>query len=280
MALIGSSRILTGFSTDAFRRRYTATPVAQLGIPECSPLEILDDLAADTSFRGVVVCELTEAAFLPNVRRRYGQGDYIDHYHQRMVWSDTVNVRLEAVVQKSFCIRNPRLALDQIVLRMLESGELPEPAVWKMRFDRRQLADYQTGDIRRTRALTITKLEHWYDENVKMVPAPAEWLTEALRTEAAVQSIRSRGGQVAFVRFPSSGETWELENRHFPKSQYWDRFADATTGAAIHFQDVLTLAGTHCPDTSHLDYRGAEEFTNRLLDELAHRRVVNFRQSP
>ncbi|MGE3317489.1 MAG: hypothetical protein AB7O26_20435 [Planctomycetaceae bacterium] len=273
VVLIGSSRILTGFSTDAFRVRYPRVPIAQLGIPECSPLEILDDLAADGRFRGIVICELADAAFLDTVRRKYGHQEYIDHSHRRTNRGEVLNLHCEAAVQQLFCIRTPQLALDQILYRGIERGSLPDPFPWTMQFDRRQKADYRGADAAQLRALTLGKMHHWFQQNVNAVPTPRDWLQSAMRTQEGVRRIQDRGGLVVFVRFPSTDETWELENRHFPKEEYWDRFAEKTSGVAIHFRDVPTLAKTECPDTSHIDYRDADGFTNRLMDEIQRRRI-------
>lgn len=273
VALIGSSRILTGFSTDRFRERFPKVPIAQLGIPECAPLKILDDLASDERFHGVVICELNEAALLESVREKYGQQEHIDYHQRHAVSSDTVNLRLESAVQRALCVRSPQLSLEQLLFRGIERGTLPEPTPWTMQFDRRQLADYRGPEAARSRALTIGKMHHWFRENIVSVPAPDDWLASALQTENAVKRIEARGGLVVFVRFPSSDETWELESRHFPKVDYWDKFAANTSAVAIHFRNVPTLAKTECPDTSHVDYRDADRFTNRLMDEIMRRRI-------
>ena len=55
---------------------------------------------------------------------------------------------------------------------------------------------------------------------------------------------------------------------HFPKAQFWDRFAADTRAVPVHFLDVPTLAHFECPDLTHIDERDAPRFTEALLDEL------------
>jgi hypothetical protein len=98
--------------------------------------------------------------------------------------------------------------------------------------------------------------------------APDLWLQNAQRVEPFVRQIQSKGGRVAFVRFPSSGETSQLECRHFPKEKCWNQFAASTSAIAIHWLDVPQLAKIDCPDTMHLDWRDADRFTSDLIDEL------------
>ncbi|WP_417851434.1 hypothetical protein [Thalassoglobus sp.] len=99
-------------------------------------------------------------------------------------------------------------------------------------------------------------------------------MEDVKKVEEWVQQIASRGGRVVFVRFPTSGEHWVLDNSQYPKSEYWDRMAAFTSAETIHFTDVPALTQFELPDTSHLDYRDAPAFTNRLLDELEKRGIL------
>jgi hypothetical protein len=92
-----------------------------------------------------------------------------------------------------------------------------------------------------------------------------------------IARIRARGGDVAFVRFPSGGPLRELERREFPRERYWDRIARETGAAAIHFEDHPALRAYDPPEWSHLSRADAERFTRALvpilLDSLAARRT-------
>ena len=79
---------------------------------------------------------------------------------------------------------------------------------------------------------------------------------------------------MVFVRFPTTDEHWEIDEKVFPKRVYWDQVERLTGGKTIHFRDVPSLANFDCPDTSHLDYRDAPKFTAALLDELIKRDVL------
>lgn len=86
--------------------------------------------------------------------------------------------------------------------------------------------------------------------------------------------ITHRGGRVVFVQFPISGETLRMSDEFWPKSAYWDRFAERTSAEAIHFLDHPSLSGFECPDTSHLDHDQARIVTGVLLDILQDRGVL------
>jgi hypothetical protein len=78
---------------------------------------------------------------------------------------------------------------------------------------------------------------------------------------ADIAKIRSRGGRVLFMRMPSDGEVWALEQKVFPREKYWERLLRETGAPGIHFQDYPVLARYHCPEWSHLTPADARTFT-------------------
>src|SRR5262249_52947108 len=98
--------------------------------------------------------------------------------------------------------------------------------------------------------------------------------SEIREINSNVLALRARGGDVVFLRVPSCGERWQLEERYHPKAQNWDHFAAASTALCIHFKDLSSMSALRCPDDSHLDAREAPRFTHVLLDELARHRLL------
>ncbi len=72
-----------------------------------------------------------------------------------------------------------------------------------------------------------------------------------------VRRIQSRGGRVVFVRFPTSGEHWQIDQLKYPKSEFWDLIGGSTVAQTIHFVDHPALRQFELPDTSHLDFSDA-----------------------
>jgi hypothetical protein len=268
VALLGTSRMLVDFSTDVFGKRFPSLEAAQLAIESSSPVKILEDLAADPRFRGTVICEFSEEAFVPHPQHKYFKEEFVNLSHQSLSWGSELNDRIEGSIQESLCCRNPDLALNKVLVQWLETGGWPTPKHVRVRFDRRQLVDYRNSNLAVARANTYARVRALYDENMSSMPTPDDWLKEALRIEPVLRRFRAKSCRVAFIRFPCTNETWDLENRYFPKDRCWDRFATATSAVTIHFRDVPKLAHVECPDSCHLDLRDADSFTNNLLDEL------------
>ena len=84
-------------------------------------------------------------------------------------------------------------------------------------------------------------------------------------TKRNVEKIRSKGGKVLFVRFPSTGKLRDLENKYTPRKAYWDRILEVTGAPGIHFEDHSQLQGFDCPEWSHLTKADATKFTQRLM---------------
>ena len=104
------------------------------------------------------------------------------------------------------------------------------------RHDRSRLADYTRININKQRRFRVKRIQEIYAKSPPL--DPKEWLQEALEIESFVKKILDRGGKVVFVRLPSSGEHWEIDEKFLPRRQYWDKFAAITSAETIHFQDI------------------------------------------
>jgi hypothetical protein len=96
-----------------------------------------------------------------------------------------------------------------------------------------------------------------------------ETLTEFLNQfKVAISQIRSRGGQVVFVRPPSSGGFWEMEQKNYPRELYWDALLRYTDTPGVHFSDYQETARFVCPEWSHLSPEDAVTYTEQLIKIL------------
>ena len=77
-----------------------------------------------------------------------------------------------------------------------------------------------------------------------------------------------RGARVVFIRFPTSGEHWQLDEEMFPRERYWDNMAQRVSGRWSHFQEITGINRFNLPDTSHLDRRDKPEFTRLIITKL------------
>jgi hypothetical protein len=274
VAVLGSSRMLAAFSTDAFRKRFPECCLEQLAIQASSPVKVFEDLATDPQFRGTIICEFLEPAMIPPCTEKYAHQDYLDEFHRGDSWVQDLDLWVSGSLQDRLCCFFPELSFNNQLQNRIDRHRWQGTRNNFMRFDRRQLVDYELVNIDEAKARTLREMQTQLAENLEGTIPPREWLRRVLAIDPAVKELKARGGRVVFVVLPSTGEMWDLGQRLFPKEEYWDLFATATSAVTIHFRDVPTLRATRCPDNFHLDFRDADKFTNNLIDELIKRRVL------
>lgn len=266
VALLGDSRMQYGFSPKVADELMPTHQFAQLAISGLKPVATLRDLAEDRSFRGTVICAITAHGLLPSTWE--DQQGHVRAFHEaRRTWNTWVNNQLGNLVDRSFVVTNSSVGWKRVAQSLVERRQLPRPSPIQSAFDRSGSLDFSTWEpgyrekrIARRRsvleALTVSR---------------DEWLAGLSEIEQMVTRIQERGGRVAFVRFPTTDEHWELDERYFPRARFWDVFVDRTSATTLHFADVPSLTRFDCPDTSHIDARDVAEFTREVLNELQQR---------
>lgn len=270
IVLLGTSRMLTDVLPDALRREAPGYPVVQLAVDGKSPAAALVDLAEDGKFRGVVVAEFPDYGLLRS--QRNDQADHVENFHDRGTLDNLLNRRIASFFQSHLVVLNPQTGLRKVIESLLKGGRLPKPAFVVTRPDRSQLTYYSRTDVAENRAFRLARVRRGYEMNPP--PPPDEWLAQARELEPSIRKIQDRGGRVVIVRFPTTGESWEMDEAHYPKASYWDRFADGSSATVLHFKDLPPLDAFDCPDTSHLDEKDAPAFTKALAEELEKRGVL------
>ena len=266
IALLGTSRIQLGFSTEVFRDRYPEWKIAHLAVNGRRPIPALLDLSEDEKFRGIVICDARANTF--DSSSGADQQEYVDYFHRE--FSASLNGQVNRVIgshfQSMFVSINPWVRLGRVIKELIRHNALPEPNYLVTNFDRSRAADYTLIDVAEHRQSRIDRVRQGIASRRR--PKPEEWLDNLEKIKNAVSKIKSRGGDVVFVRFPTTGEHWQLDEQAWPRRIYWDQIGKHTGAHTVHFQDIAALADLDCPDTSHIDQRDKASFTSALLDEL------------
>lgn len=275
IVLLGASRIGLGFVPGAFEKYFPKYRVVQLAIDGTHPFASLRDLANDDRFTGIVICSIYASGFLR--RSREDQQSFVDFYQKTYLGGchldDEFNLSVSTFLQKNLVINNYDLRWDEILMHLVGKKSLPARNYLVINSDRSISADY-------------TKLENIVEHRRKRIqmakeafsdrdhPQPEGWLDQAMEINPLVQAIQFRGGQVVFVRYITTGDFYELEQKYYPRNKYWDQFAKMTSAVCVHFEDVPELSDFDCPDSSHLDLRDAPRFTVELGNKLCQLGVI------
>ena len=280
VAILGTSRAQTGFDSRLFRREYPDFPLAMLTVGASHPPATMEDLANDSRFQGIVLCELFSFSLMP--LNWDTQQSYVDYYHSRWRTDQRVERVLKSLAQESFVAVAPgwRRDLAQVPGSLLKyalgwrATPLPE---WEAQ-PRIYFPDGSVAiNYAVVNALAVQNvgLHNWETVSRESRPIDAEeWAKIVARFAAIIDKIQGRGGRVVLINYPVGGRLKEAMNSAFPRDKYWDVLARGTKAIAIAAEDVPSLSGYLPPDGLHLGREDAERFTASLLEELRRRQIL------
>jgi hypothetical protein len=278
--LIGSSRMYFDINLRAWAEATDGRRPIQLALVGTSPRGILTELANDSTVRGLVVVGVTPGIFF-RTRRGY-LGDFPERAARESP-SEWLGQRLFMRLERVFAFPDWDTQLGTILERQplpLREGMSLSRAVRKVSRTRADRQAWLEPRILSDSAYRQLVRDIWMDRNDGSRGAPPlspDSVTVLIaELDRDIRRIRARGGDVALVRFPSSGRFLESEQRGFPRERSWDRLARELDLVAIHYEDYPALSGYDTPEWSHLSREDAERFTRALvpilLDSLTRRR--------
>jgi len=269
LALLGASRMEYGVDVKALRELLPNYKPVMLAVNGLYPLSVLRDLAQDPNFHGVVLCDVESNTFVHEYF--YGQQSYVDYYHQR--WTPSWHLHRAALTQwqRTAVIANPDFGLVA-TLKHTFAGGIPFHNYVEYNANRSGDIDYGKTDPEATKKHFAETVEG----NIQHLPKhdPEKWLADLQEVFGWVKAIQSRGGEVIFYESPTSGLTREINDRLYPRHDYWDRFVAASPAPVLSANAIPELANTPLPDDSHIDYRNKAAYTRALVKVLEERGLL------
>lgn len=273
---IGSSRIKYDLDIDTWQS-ITGTGAIQLAMVGSSPLTMLKDLADDANFKGKLLVDVTEVLFFnqsPGVLQKPDEA--IGYYHKRtpaqkasFAIDKLIEPRL-AMLNRDFYSLNGLLDHLHIPNRrgVLVSG-LDFPVGFAETFYNRQTKMTNTFLRDTARINKVRKIWGSVQKRMSAPPVSGKALDAILLSvKHDINKIQARGGEVVFLRTPSSGPFLLGENKGYPRSKYWDKLLAVTHCRGIHFSDYATIRNLVCPEFSHLKRQDAVIYTKGIITIL------------
>ena len=262
IVVIGSSKALAGIHPRVLANGLGKSAVIQLAWLGAGPLPLLAELAQDPGFSGTVLCEVHPALVFGT--KAGWEHPWIDYYYSSNI-AERAEFSLRTPIESRLSLRHG--GADPIqVARGLLRGSMPSGLAQSFDVDRTFRMDFTQYSPRAIQ-------EHGASEARRANDAVAmgsdELRAHVARITELVSELRRRGGQVVFVRMPSTGQVLEGEERIFPRHETWDVLLRTTGAKGFHFQDDHELSRFSCPDGVHLDGRDAEKFSALLAVRLA-----------
>ncbi|MGA9333790.1 MAG: hypothetical protein WBV39_05880 [Rudaea sp.] len=270
LALLGASHIEYAIDMKLLKRLLPRYRPVMLAYNGHDALATLRDLARDTAFHGVVLCDI-DARGLSN----YYDGDqqaFVDYYHHG--WSPSWHVHRLLLTdwQRVAIVGWTPFGAVEWVKRWIDHG--PEPWRSPVRFHSDRSGDIDFSQVDDA-AMARGFVNGLHEDLLKHPREPAsQWLAELTRVRRWCDAIRRRGGKVIFFRTPTSGGLYAAENAAFPRADYWDRLSDAVRSPTLHALDVSFFRNLVLPDGSHVDYHDKPAYTRALVQTLVQRGLL------
>ena len=295
--IAGSSRALFDIELPTWRAETGNEHVIQLAKEGSAPLPIVRDLIENTDFAGTLVVSVAPGLFFfKNSMHDDDAERLVKHYHN---WSPAQKMEHWAnlLMEPTFAfVEKGELNLGNLLQEM----ELPNRSAYLSGYDRVPKLSNDTRERQArmwSKVVTDTAYAHrvrgiWLGFSARTGPLmrPADYASkkgEALagkfqplppplqvspaerdsffqEIKSWAGKLRARGGKMIFIRPPSSGMLYTLEEQQFPRKETWDALLEKTGVPGIHFEDHPELQGFELPEWSHLRAEHAPPFTKAL----------------
>jgi len=273
---IGSSRIKFDLDIPTWEK-ITGEKALQLALVGSSPQHLLYDLAEDEKFKGKLVIDVTEPLFFssapPYTKMPLKAIKYYKNETPTQRFSFKVGHFLEsqiAFLNKDYLSTNSILERYSLPHRTQTPPFPYFPPEFELVNAERQC--YMSDTFVKDTNLHKQMQNVWLTllEGAKNMPPPTKEDIESVFTSVknAVDKIKARGGEVIFVRTPSSGTFYEIEKQAFPREAFWDKLLTVTNSKGIHFADYPETANFICPEWSHLTPEDAIVYTTHFINQL------------
>ncbi len=217
-------------------------------------MPVLEDLANDPNFLGLVICELNPA---------HWGGDYpFTKLPETLAYThpQVSGAYLETLLGERFRQYTSFFSYNLFIEgpRIVQHKPVPEPE----RADR-FVRFHDLGPA--INAKLIDDWEHAALESGERIKGTgSSHITQA--AQQCVERIRRRGGDVAFVRMPVDGRLRAVEEHAFPQTRSLIRDVRARGMVVIDFAEMP--GHFRCPDGSHLEASEADRFSLSLAERL------------
>jgi len=262
VVILGASQSQSDYELDTFERLYGHRPM-QLAVFSSSCLPVLDQLARDESFQGIVLVDVVYWACYEGMYpspRDERQQRYVNKYDSRSAgwWLEE---QLGSWIDRHVVIRQTAFNLEQI-LRAIGQHRWPELPRSRTSQDREQKYTFPKNEPIAS-STPVVPIETVHPED------PASFYRDMAKLRGRVERITNRGGKVIFVALPLAGFGREYNLKRFPREQFFDRLiAESGATAGIYFMDYAVLRDLVPPDGSHLDQSDIGRFTEAFVGIL------------
>jgi len=269
VAIIGDSRILFDTDQERFEQLTGVRPV-QVAHVGTDARALLEHFANDSNFHGLLIVGMADTMYfgMPAIGLA---GNAVHNYEKNGKPSQLTGLWLDRWLQNYLAFMDADYRLSRWAPRFdngwRKGADSPYEDVWKISesFPDRQ---YFMWDRILTDPYLRGHARHAWDgfKGPNIPPALANKVIA--RSAEAVRRIRSRGGDVIFIRPPSAPQLRVNEQKRIPRELGWDRLLIGANAKGIHADDLPRAQKLVLPEWSHLSHKCATVFTDAYVRRL------------
>jgi len=267
--IVGDSRILFDTDLDRFQQLTGIRPI-QTAIVGTNARALLESYANDPNFHGLLIVGLADLSYFRPQGVGIG-GPYLKSFEKNDKPAQLTGLWIDRWLQRHLAFMDSDYRLSRWAPRfdhgIRQGADSPYEDVWKISeaFPDRQ---YFMWSRIETNAYLREHARHAWNL-FKGPPLPPFIARNVVaRSAEAVRRIRSRGGDVIFVRPPSAPELRAVEDGRLPRSKGWDLLLAGTHAQGIHADDLPQAQNLTIPEWSHLNHKCATVFTDAYVRRL------------
>lgn len=268
VAIVGDSRILFDTDLDRFEALTGVRPV-QLAIHGTSALTLLEDVAENPNFHGLLIVGLADTMFFQPFD---GYGGYVRRRNDFKSPSGRIGIEIDHVLQRRLAFLDSNYRLSVLAHRLDDDYrpgvEGPKDDIWKIQEVGERRQTWMWPRIEQPGPLQDHARWAWKGFKEKFPFTPELIAKGQARAKAAVEKIRSRSGEVVFVRPPSGPQLRVNEEAQVPKAKGWDVLLRNTRAGGVHIDDMPEAQGLTLPEWSHVNRKCAAVFTDAYVRHL------------
>lgn len=274
--LLGSSRVHFNVQLNEWEESTGIRPL-MLASDGTTPTPIFEEIVNNTNFSGTVLIGVAPVLFFSEPGKGFmwdRPTKRLKHFYDR-TYAQRTNHLLSIPLERSFAFLNASeeewaddIDLKTLVGNISVGNRLPEgrPPFNNFGFvdGDRNVTMFEKTKTDTAFANGIIKVwGYGWDRRPGPVLEPVVSYYKPL-----IAKFKERGGNVIFLRSPSSGGNRERERNDIPRADFWDSFLEQINEPGYHFEDYDSLKHFTCPEESHLFTPDAEIFTKEIVKIL------------
>lgn len=270
IVLTGSSRTLWGFDMNVVNNEIGTKPL-QLALPGTGPALFAKDVVENTDFSGLLIVGVAPFLFNRMDEGFFGQGA-LDAYHNQTPSKYTGSILYDflsynlAFIDESFEL--PALMERYIDLPVRKNATDLMGRQWKLGDSYEERLTKMWPPVEEVGSFDNTQLMNFWMGGLKRKPPPAEKIQEMAQTSIdfyapLIKELRSRGGDMVFVRLPSSGEYLKFDLKTDYYNNMWKPMIEGLEVVGLNAMDYPELSDElETPEWSHLSRASQDKFSH------------------